>query len=135
MSRNRFTQIMKYFHVCDNHNLTIGDRFAKVTPLWGKMNEKWLRYFPGDTNLSVDESMIPYYGSDGAKQHMHGKPIRFGFKVWCLCTRLGYLIQSIPSGNTQPDLGLGGSVVMDLVDKLPNKEVSIFVDNFFTSIP
>ena len=66
-------------------------------------------YFPAETNLCVDESMIPYFGHHGAKQHMHGKPIRFGYKAWCLCTRLSYLIQAklyqgAKTGNTDPSV-------------------------------
>lgn len=139
MSRNRFCQIMRYLHVCDNNELNKDDRFAKVAPLWKLMNEKWLKYFPGEMNLCVDESMIPYFGRHGAKQHMHGKPIRFGYKAWSLCTRLGYLIQAnlyqgAKTGNTVPEVGVGGSVVLDLINKLPEKEFSVFFDNFFTSI-
>ncbi|XP_039287939.1 piggyBac transposable element-derived protein 3-like [Nilaparvata lugens] len=139
MSRNRFIQIMKYFHACDNNNLS-KHRFAKVLPLWNKLNENWLKYFPNEVNLSIDESMIPYYGRHGGKQHMHNKPIRFGYKAWCLCTRLGYVVQSqlyqgCKTGINDINLGLGGSVVLDLIDKLPEKEgCSLYFDNFFTSI-
>lgn len=55
-----------------------------------------LRYFPRFTNVSIDESMVPYYGHHSTKQHIHGKPIRFGYKIWCMATRLGYLIQAEP---------------------------------------
>ncbi|XP_039281885.1 piggyBac transposable element-derived protein 3-like [Nilaparvata lugens] len=139
MSRNRFSQIMRYLHVCDNNKLDKSDRFSKISPLWKMLNERWLQYFIGETNLSVDESMIPYFGRHGAKQHMHGKPIRFGYKCWSLCTRLGYLIQGnlyqgAKTGNTIPELGVGGSVVMDLIDKLPAKSYNLFFDNFFSSI-
>lgn len=139
MSRNRFTQIMKYLHVCDNYNLT-NHRFAKVLPLWIRLNEKWLKYFPNEVNLSIDESMIPYYGRHGGKQHMHNKPIRFGYKAWCVCTRLGYVVQSqrhkgCKTGINDINLGLGGSVVLELIEKLPKKEYSLYFDNFFTSIP
>ncbi|XP_039287759.1 piggyBac transposable element-derived protein 3-like [Nilaparvata lugens] len=84
--------------------------------------------------------MIPYYERHGGKQHMHNKPIRFGYKAWCLCTRLGYVVQSqlyqgCKTGINDINLGLGGSVVLDLIDKLPEKEgCSLYFDNFFTSI-
>nr|CAD7434929.1 unnamed protein product [Timema monikensis] len=92
-----------------------------------------------DANVSIDEVMVPNYGRHGAKQHIHGKPIRFGYKVWCLCSRLGYLVQGEPyqgasTWNTHPELGVGGSVVIDLVDKLPHGQYSIYIDNFFTSV-
>ena len=36
--------------------------------------------------------MIPYYGKHYAKQFIRGKPIRFGFKNWALCTSSGYMM-------------------------------------------
>ena len=39
--------------------------------------------------VSVDESTIPCYGRHGAKQHLRGKLIRFGYKVWSLATTRG----------------------------------------------
>ncbi|KAL0892761.1 hypothetical protein ABMA27_014467 [Loxostege sticticalis] len=140
MPRNRFEDLLRYFHVADNNNLPPNDKFAKVRPLWNLLNYRWLKYYPGDKNLSIDESMIPYYGKHGAKQHIHGKPIRFGYKNWSICTRLGYLIygelyQGASTGNTHPELGVGASVVLDLVAKLPPGSYSLYMDNFFTSLP
>lgn len=139
MSRNRFEEILRYIHFCDNSKLTSNDRFGKVRPVWSMLNERWLQYFPGDPYLAIDESMIPYYGRYGAKQHIHGKPIRFGYKIWILSTRLGYVVQGEPyqgksTGISIPGLGLGGSVVFDLISELPEgRRYSLFFDNFFTS--
>ncbi|XP_033231548.1 piggyBac transposable element-derived protein 3-like, partial [Belonocnema kinseyi] len=138
MSRNRFEEILRFFHVCDNSNLDQSDKFAKIRPLWSLLNSRWLKWFPGDGNLSVDESMCPYFGRHSCKQHIHGKPISFGYKIWCLYTRLGYIIQGIPyqgdsTGNTYPDIGVGGSVVLNLVEALPSKH-HLHFDNFFTSL-
>lgn len=83
--------------------------------------------------------MVKYFGRHGAKQHIHNKPIRFGFKVWSLCTRLGYLIQAqhyqgASTENARPHFGVGGSDVMDFVSKLPHDiTYSVYVDNYFTS--
>lgn len=92
ISRYRFEQILRYLHVSDNNNLHSNDKFTKNRPLWDQLNKSWLKYFPNYFELSVDESMIPYYGHHSTKQYIHGKPIRFGFKNWSLCKRLGYLI-------------------------------------------
>jgi len=66
--------------------------WQSATTAIAQLNERWLLYAPGDGNLSIDEAMIPYYGRHGAKQHLHGKPIRFGFKVWSLTTSGGYMV-------------------------------------------
>ena len=41
------------------------------------------------------ESMILYYGKHGAEQHLHGKPIDFGYKIWSLGASTGYLMRFI----------------------------------------
>lgn len=139
MSRNRFDDLMKYLHFCENSKIDKNDKFAKIRPVMSMLNERWLQYFPGDAYLSVDESMVPYFGRYGAKQHIHGKPIRFGYKIWILATRLGYAVQGEPyqgkgTGSTNPEIGVGGSVVLDLIAELPqDRKYSLFFDNFFTS--
>jgi hypothetical protein len=74
-------------------------------------------------NTSIDESMIPYYGKHYAKQYIKGKPIRFGFKNWALCTSNGYMISfEVYTGKSQNNneeriFGLGGDVVLKLLEK------------------
>jgi hypothetical protein len=141
MTRRRFEEILRYCHIADNDQLLATDKFSKVRPLLSLLNERWLLFRPPECHLSIDESMIPYYGRHGAKQHMHGKPIRFGFKVWLLATSSGYLIQGEPyqgasTGCTISHLGLGGLVVVDLVSELPrHQKYFLYFDNLFTSLP
>jgi len=102
------------------------------------LNERFVQNWPAEQDVLIDESMVPYYGRHSSKQFIRGKPIRFGFKMWCLNSRFGYLIQCEPyqlsSGSFNPDLGLGGSVVRNLVTKLPTGlPYRLYVDNFFTS--
>ena len=141
MSRHRFEEILRFLHMADNNQLQKEDKFAKIRPLVSLLNAKWLAHFPKENFLAVDEAMVPYYGRNRLKQHIHGKPIRFGNKVWCLCTRTGYLVQAIPyqestTGYSNPEFGIGGSVVLDLISELPSEvEYRLFLDNLFTSIP
>jgi Transposase IS4 len=89
------------------------------------------------TLVCVDESMAPYFGRHGAKQFIRGKPVRFGYKFWCLCDCLGYLIQFEPYQSHQydKDLGLGASVVQDLMAELPTGiPFKLYGDRFFTSL-
>ena len=88
------------------------------------MNQSFLNVFLFDQRFCVDESMIPYFGKHSAKQYIKGKPIKFGYKLWCLNTNFGYLIQCDPysgKGDHNVKLGLGGSVVAKLVNKLPSE--------------
>ena len=88
--------------------------------------------------------MFPYFGKHGAKQYVHDKPIKFGFKLWVMATPLGYTIQfrlyagkySILQKYENIGLGLGALVVANLVSKLPIMQTSnyhIVMDNYFTN--
>lgn len=35
--------------------------------------------------------MVPYFGHHSCKMFIRGKPIRFGYKVWMMCSPEGYL--------------------------------------------
>ena len=82
--------------------------------------------------------MIPYYGKHYAKQFIHGKPIRFGFKNWALCTSSGYMMAfDIYVGKQSQyvkHIGLGGTVVLNLLSKIDEHTsgYKAFFDNFFT---
>lgn len=89
MRRNRFDEIMKRFHAADNTNLDKEDKFSKVRPFLDILNECFLKYGEGfgPTSVSIDESMIPYYGCHPTKQFIRGKPIRWGYKGWIFLLR------------------------------------------------
>ena len=70
LSRNRFDEIMQNLHVAHYSNLHKEDRFAKVRPLINKLNEQFFgKYLPGQS-VSIDESIVPYFGHYGCKQYM-----------------------------------------------------------------
>lgn len=83
--------------------------------------------------------MVPYFGRHGCKMFIKGKPVRFGFKLWCLCSSNGYLYQFIPYGGknsnvTRNDIGLGENTVLDLLSVIEDpRKHRIFFDNFFSS--
>ena len=74
-------------------------------------------------NVNVDESVILYYGKFGQKlkQRLPLKPIRSGYKVWCLNLQVGYLYNFILyqgksyKNEYADDFGLGTSVIIGLV--------------------
>jgi len=141
MSRNRFDDLMRFLHVSDNANLDSTDRFAKVRPLYTMLNERCLQFYPFEQHLSIDESMVPYFGRHPSKQFLRLKPVRFGYKLWTLATNLGYVIQFEPYAGRRQDseqkaeFGLGGSVVLDLLSEMPaSLPYNVAFDNYFTSL-
>jgi len=90
-------------------------------------NQAWCRtleYFLSDEHLSVDESMLLYYGKHSSKQRIVGKPLRMGYKMCVLDSSAGYVVQFEPYLGTERNgatrssaasCGLRESVVLDLL--------------------
>ena len=62
MIRNRFEEIKSVFHVADNAFLEQDSRMSKVKPIYDMINEKIAQFSILHESLSVDESMVPYFG-------------------------------------------------------------------------
>ena len=69
-TRNRFLYVFQYLHLADNNNLNPSDKFCKVNPLFKMINESCLQNFIPEKNVSIDKSMVPYYGRHGCKQYI-----------------------------------------------------------------
>ena len=138
MSRNRFRLLKKYLHLCNNHNVT-NDKSFKVKQFMELLNERFLRWSICQQNLSVDECMVPYFGRSTLKQFIRNKPIRFGFKNWCLCDSTGYCYRAnfyVGKDETPGRQPLGTRVVNALVQScvLDRNSSVLYMDNFFTSL-
>ena len=125
MRRDKFEAILTNFYLADNNCLDKEDKFAKLRLLIKILNQKLQRHSPNKEFYSFDESMCEYDGRHGHTQFLRGKPIRFGFKIWCGITPLGYLIWFDPyqgksaSPRLQGNgLGLGENLVSHLADVL-----------------
>ena len=139
MSRQRFRDLKSCIHLANNQELPAGDKMAKVRPLYDALLKELQQFGVFSHDLSIDESMVPYYGHHSAKMYIKGKPIRFGFKIWMMCSSSGYPYNmQLYSGKVQdkPTQPLGSRVVKDMLSvvKEPSNH-SIFFDNFFTSVP
>lgn len=146
MRRDRFIQIMKYIHLADNNFPNLQDKMWKLRPLMNILQEKFHEQFRPEQHLDFDESMIPYYGKHSCKQFIRGKPIRFGYKAWCVNTVDGYLVSfDIYQGkqvtaNTQydADFGKAASPLVVMIDNMPDNvkclPLRFYFDNLFTSL-
>ena len=74
MSRQRFRDIKRYLHVCDNMDLGT-EKMAKVIPTYDVLNSKIQSFGIFYSQLSIDESMVPYFGKQSCKQFIRGKSI------------------------------------------------------------
>ena len=136
MTRNRFFRLKSFLHTADDHSLR-DSRMAKVEPLYNVLSQKFQAYGNSHEDLSIDESMVPYYGCHSCKQFICAKPIRFGYKLWVLAspTGLPYNVET-NAGKSANDTGepLGTRVVKNALEvcERPSNH-SVYFDNFFSS--
>lgn len=145
MRRNRLKKIISLMHFEDMKNFSTTDKLWKLRPLLDQLNKKFMENFVPIQHLNYDESMIAYYGRHGCKQFIRGKPIRFGFKAWCLNTFNGYLVNfeiyqgrrdSRPT-NYEKTFGKCAAPMVKILDKIPpEKKLNyyLYFDNLFTGI-
>nr|CAI5851117.1 unnamed protein product [Callosobruchus analis] len=85
--------------------------------------------------------MIAFKGRSAIKQFMPMKPVKRGYKVWCLAdSQTGYICKfDIYTGKSadaeKGSYGLGEKVVIKLTTSLKNQKCLVAFDNFFTSVP
>ena len=146
MRKVRFDQYMTYVHFADNTTLQVNDRYYKLRPLISYLQKKFMQHFVPVQNISHDEAVVEYFGRNSMKQHIIEKPLRFGYKVWCLNTPLGYLIAFIPyqgkCGQYDEQIakvfGKSSGTVVSLMNQLSDEirclPFHVLFDNLFSSL-
>uniref|UniRef100_A0A915HUB4 PiggyBac transposable element-derived protein domain-containing protein n=1 Tax=Romanomermis culicivorax TaxID=13658 RepID=A0A915HUB4_ROMCU len=143
MSRKRFHELKTYLHLVDNLNLEPG-KAAKVTPFYRHLSKRFQKI--GGIfveNLSIDESIVPYFGHHSCKMFIRGKPIHFGYKLWMMCSSDGYPFalniymgtKNVEAASTvEEKLPVCTQVIFDLIAVTGDPTAhSLYFENFFTS--
>ncbi|KAI5715666.1 hypothetical protein M8J77_020281 [Diaphorina citri] len=143
MRRDRFLQICRFIHCADNNKVDSTDKYWKIRPLMNMFKDSCLRHFIPEKNLCYDESMIKYFGPHHCKQFIRGKPIRFGYKAWCINTTDGYLVNyefyqgKIPHGSEfiEKAFGKPSAPFVMMLEDFPEKMLpyNFYTDNLFSS--
>ncbi|KAK4299709.1 hypothetical protein Pmani_028025 [Petrolisthes manimaculis] len=140
MTLNRFEEIVRSMHFVDNSKKPPDDRIFKIRPLFDHFNKVFKdAAHPLPMTWAIDEAMEPYYGRHGFKQFIKGKPVRFGYKFWCLCSHEGLLVnfrlyEGKDSG-FEEGMTIGESVVSAMAKGTVPTGSNGFIDNFFTTLP
>ena len=142
MRRDTFEQLLRVLHLAGSSKMNSNkpDTYYKVRPLFEIANSN-NKLLPPPEELSIDKCMVPYYGHHPTKQFIRDKPVRFGYKLWSICTADGYLLHAEPYCGSATQLkntgcDQGADVVLGLVEKCglrPGHHVTF--DNFFSSLP
>ncbi|KAK9729567.1 Transposase IS4 [Popillia japonica] len=144
MRRDRFRQILKYIHCADNAQPDNTVKVWKIRPFMDELKIKFINNWIPEENLDFDESMIKYYGRHSSKQFTRDKPIRFGYKMWCLNSPSGYLINldmyqgKNPRGNENYEKQFGKCIapLVSMTDEFPEPIklllFKFYFDNLFS---
>ena len=142
MCLKRFEEIRRYLHFNDNAQMTDRsdpnhDRAFKLRPVLKHFNECFLAAMQPTKCEAIDEHMIRFKGHNIMRQYVKGKPIQWGFKMWCRCdSKSGFLFEfDLYTGKKLGcvEHGLGEGVVLSLTEKLEGLECQIYFDNYFNS--
>lgn len=143
MPRNRFSDIMQFFHLCPTkniggpyHHVKKNDRLEKVGHLLEMLKERWNKYKKPSKNLTIDESMISFKGKICFKQYIPRKKHKWGIKCWVLAGSADsyiYEVQIYTGKSESIESNLGKKVVIDLSKNLSPGHV-LYFDSYFSSV-
>ena len=125
MPRNHFLEIFYNLHLADNalEPNSGSTNYSKICKMKNFV-EILLRNFQSDYKFgrygSIDETMVKFKGRSSWKQYIPLKPIKRGYKIWCLCDSItGYLFNCrICLGNAETSDNeslLGERIVLTLI--------------------
>lgn len=118
----------------------------KLRPLMDKFRDRCFANFIPTPLLNYDESMVKFFGRHQTKQFLPGKSIRFGFKMWCINSNDGYLLNFDLYQGSNPKItaiddqlfGKCSSPFIMMLDEFPEKIKKLpyhfFFDNLFSGV-
>ncbi|XP_058805486.1 piggyBac transposable element-derived protein 3-like [Phymastichus coffea] len=144
MGRTEFDEIKSNLKYSNPEEEDKDDRIWRIRKIVDIFNKNIKRFNFFLTTLSIDEMMAKYYDRWVLKQFIKGKPIRFGIKLWALCSYSGFLFHfEIYCGknakdNLLPNIALGSRVVLQMLQHLLHhctsrklNEYHYYFDNLF----
>ena len=142
MPLRRFEELRSLLHF-NNNELMIArddpshDRAFKVQAVLNHFQSSFLAAMSSTRQQSIDEHMIKYKGHNILRQYVKGKPVQWGFKMWCRCdSKSGLLFDfDLYTGkkHNHTEHGLGEGVVLHLTEKIKGSDSQVYIDNFFNS--
>ena len=139
MSRNMFEDMVRYMYFVEPGDQDATDAFWKVRSLFNCINRAAKKYIAAPEFVSIDETIVRYFGPHPLKQAIRDKPERFGYKLWCMAAPTGELLRVQPYAGVKTHiadvgLGQGPNVIYGLSTQYGLKPGSkVACDNLFTS--
>ncbi|KAJ8909387.1 hypothetical protein NQ315_006113 [Exocentrus adspersus] len=141
MAINRFYKLRQHLHFVNTEEKPNNDnRLWKIRPLYDTLRVRF-QSLPLETDLCIDEQMIPFKSSLNIKQYIKNKHTKWGIKLLALCGRSGlcydFIIYQGVTTELLPDhadvLGLSGVLVTTLAQRITQPNFRLFFDNYFSN--
>ena len=147
MSRHRFLNITRYFHINDpvrdpvriadpkeQKERTAATPLYKIANLLDHVNERCKLLYNLHQQVSLDEATVKCHGQHWGIVGAPNKSAKRGFKVWTLADGVtGYIYDfKVYLGTTET--GLTQQVVEPLTSSIYGKHHIVFVDKYYTSV-
>lgn len=130
MSQKRFEQLKRYVHISGPQASDPNKKewWYRLEPLASRFRENSMKYYTPGSNISVDEIVVRCFGRSSHTYRMPHKPIKQGYKIFCLAEH-GYIWTfswssrqlGIEESFQYPGLTPTGSMVMKMMDHLPQR--------------
>ena len=137
MTRDRFALIWRYLHLNDRNAAppAVPDKLGKLRWFVNFLNAKFTELYMPYGFVTIDESMVKFKGRLSFRQYLPSKPIKWGVKIWTMAeSTTGYVckFQIYTGKEANQGKGLSHRVVIELMNDYQNKNISLFIDNFYT---
>ena len=143
MARDKFMNILTFFHLCDNDNYIPRGQAGynpvnKLGTVYSVVTENFSSVWKPGKNVCIDEGMIPFRGKVHFKVYNPDKPDKYGVKSYQLCdSSNGYCCMFEIYTGVNPDLPSAKGKTYDLVMRLMQPYLNVgrclYVDNYYTS--
>tara|TARA_R110002050_G_C8919827_1_gene511337 strand:+ start:261 stop:2138 length:1878 start_codon:yes stop_codon:yes gene_type:complete len=145
ISLNRFEQILRFLHCCDNNKDDRSDPLFKIRKILCALNENCKSSWIISPICAIDEMDVGWRGLHKHKERITYKKAGDGFLIYALCDEGGYVfnfaVKFDPLWRRDIDgLPATFSAFLHLVDEMrmqfPNYQYGeIYADNLYSSIP
>ena len=146
MTLNRFEEILSLLNANDNELMKNKgkqgyDRLHKIRPLIKIISGRFGDCAEHELFVAVDEQIVPFKGHHSLKMYMKKRPKKWGFKIWALGGKSGYVHKFYVAGDNTvvaqdadiiKAVGKSGEVVVNLTENLAEGSY-VFFDNYFSS--
>lgn len=136
MARDKFLLIFRCLN-CEPRP-DPNNRSSKVQFLIDYFNNKMDSVYYPQKKLCIDEGMVLWRGRLYFRQYIKGKRHKYGIKLYSLCDPHGLIIRFFMYCGQLDDLGGVGhaaNVVLKLMQGKLNCGHSLFMDNYYNSVP